>query len=67
MPEQMIPLAVAAKQIGRDVRTLQRWLEADCGLVFKRLGQGATSLIRLSDFEAVVAARSPVKKYPSTA
>ena len=52
--EQMVRLSKAAASLGVDSRTLRRWLEDECGLVFPRLGRGSSPFVDLVDILAVV-------------
>ena len=55
--EQLVSVGKAAKVVGVDRKTLQRWLEEEQGLSFPRVGRGQVRLVRRVDVEAVVKRR----------
>jgi hypothetical protein len=61
--DRMLPMGKAATMLGVDTRTLRRWLEHECGLVFPRLGRGASPLVRVGDIQKLIANRQGKQKY----
>jgi len=61
--ERMIPLGKAASLLGIDTRSLRRWLEGECGLVFPRLKRGSSLLVKITDIQTVIARRQGRQKY----
>jgi hypothetical protein len=51
--DKYLPLNKAAKQLGITTKTLRRWLEKDCGLVF-RLGRYERALVSERDLEVLI-------------
>lgn len=56
--ERYMRLGKAARQLGVHRQTLRKWLEEDCGLVFRHLGRGNSPLIAERDLEVVIAKRT---------
>lgn len=63
MIERYIPLGKAARQLGVHRQTLRKWLEIDCGLVFRSMGRGNSPLIAERDLEAVIAKRTGARNW----
>ncbi len=56
--EKYIRLGRAALEIfGVHRQTLRKWLEEDCGLVFRSHGRGCSPLVAERDLEVVLAKR----------
>lgn len=60
-----MPLAKAAKLCGVSPKTMRRWLEKDCGLVFRNQ-RFQRVLVAESDVEAVIAKRRGVRDWSGT-
>ena len=59
--ERYVRLGKAARQLGVHRQTLRKWLEIDCGLVFRRLGRGNSPLVAERDLELVIRKRAGIR------
>ena len=61
--ERYMPLRKAARQLGVHAKTLRRWLELDCGLVFPTSRRGSSPLVSEQDIQTVIAKRTGKRKW----
>jgi transposase len=61
--DRYMPLRKAARILGVPSRTMRRWLQADCGLVFPAMGRGRQPLVSESDVQAVIAKRTGTRDW----
>ena len=63
--EKYMRLGKAARLLGIYRKTLRRWLEKDCGLVFQSLGRGNSPLVSERDIQTVIAKRTGKRTWSS--
>lgn len=61
--DRYMTLGKAARIVGAHPKTLRRWLEIDCGLVFTRMGRGRQPLVSEVDIQTVINKRTGARDW----